>query len=154
MDSTVLLHTVNPATALDDDMQAQWLPVYQADQPQWTYRRVVKVSSFRSLARIPSWCRKPQSFTYHTCAEDLTKTILVPSLSLRRRPPSLGGGGSYYIYIYPSRVVGEGPILCDVSGQERVSKTTSVLPIQQLVSHRLHIPDSLRQNLPMSCSNS
>ena len=76
----MLLHTLDPATALDDDMQAQCLPVYQADQPKWTYRRVPKVSSFRSFKRIPAWCRKPQSFTHHTCAEDLTKTILVPSL--------------------------------------------------------------------------
>ena len=43
MESTVLLHTINPATALDDDMQVQCLPGYQADQPQWTYRRVRKV---------------------------------------------------------------------------------------------------------------
>ena len=46
MDSTVLLRTIDPATALDND------PV---SQPQWTYRRVPKVSSLRSFARIPSW---------------------------------------------------------------------------------------------------
>ena len=43
----------HPAAALDDDMQAQCLPVFQVDKPQWTYRKVPKVSSFRSFARIP-----------------------------------------------------------------------------------------------------
>ena len=47
----------------------------------WTYRKVPKVSSFRSFERIPSWCRKPQAFTYHVCAEDITKTVIVPYLS-------------------------------------------------------------------------
>ena len=35
-------------TALDDNMQVQCLPVFQADQPKWTYRRVPKVSSFQN----------------------------------------------------------------------------------------------------------
>ena len=85
MDSTVLLPTIDPITALDDDMQVQCLPVYQADQPKWTYWRVPKVSSYRSFARLPSWCRKPQAFTYHMCAENITKTTLVPALSKEDR---------------------------------------------------------------------
>ena len=43
--------------------------------------RGAKVSSFRSFARIPSWCRKPQSFAYHVCAEDITNTVFIPYLS-------------------------------------------------------------------------
>ena len=65
MGSTVLLPNIDPATALDDNVQAQCLPVFQADQPKWTYRRVPKVSSFRTFARLPSWCRKPQAFAHH-----------------------------------------------------------------------------------------
>ena len=75
-----LLNTFDPAQPLEDDMQVQCLPVHQADKPQWTYREVPKVSSFRSFERVPSWCRRPQPFTYHVCAEDLAKTVLVPNL--------------------------------------------------------------------------
>ena len=53
MESTVLVTTFDPAQPLEDDMQVQSLPVYQADKPQWTYRKVPKVSSFRSFDRIP-----------------------------------------------------------------------------------------------------
>ena len=60
-------------------MQVQCLLVYKADRPQWTYRKVPKVSSFRSFDRIPFCTRIPQPFTYHMCAEDLTK-IFVPNL--------------------------------------------------------------------------
>ena len=136
----MLLHTIDPAKALDDDMPVQCLPVYQADNPQWTYRRVPKVSSSRSFSRIPSWCRKPQSFTYHVCAEDLTKTAIVPS--------GLGRGGSYF-----SRVVSKRPILCDVPSQKRVSKVASMFLMQQLVSLRLQLSNSLGQNMSMSYSN-
>ena len=40
MEPTVLLQTFDP----------QCVPVYQADQPKWTYRKVPKVSSLRSFA--------------------------------------------------------------------------------------------------------
>ena len=62
------------------DHIVQCLPVCKADTPQWTHRKVPKVSSFRSFDRIPFWCRKPQPFTYHVCAEDLTLSTLTPSL--------------------------------------------------------------------------
>ena len=75
MESTVLMTTFNPAQPLEDDVQVQCLPVYQADKPQWTYRKVPKVSSFRSFDRIPSWSRMPLPFTYHICAEDLVPNL-------------------------------------------------------------------------------
>ena len=71
----MLMNVLDPALPLEDDMQVQCL-----DKPQWTCRKVPKVSSFRSFERIPSWRRMPQPFTYHVCAEDLTKTVIVPNL--------------------------------------------------------------------------
>ena len=41
---------------------------------------------------MPSWCRKPQSFTYHMGAENITKTTLVPSLPEEDRKALLGDG--------------------------------------------------------------
>ena len=80
MDSTVMLPDIDPITAFDDNMQAQCRPVYGADHPNWTYRNVPKVTAFRTFARLPNWCRKPKQFTYHLCAEDLTRSTIVPAL--------------------------------------------------------------------------
>ena len=77
MDSTVFTNRIDPALPLEDDMQVQCLPVYKVDGPEWTYRKVPKVSSFRSFDRPPSRCRTPQPFTYHVCAEAITKCTLV-----------------------------------------------------------------------------
>ena len=52
---------------------------------KWTFRKVPKVAAFRSFARLPSWCRKPEKMTYHLCAEDLTKTTIVPNLPEEER---------------------------------------------------------------------
>ena len=80
MDSTVLIPNVDPITALDDNMQVQCLPIHGAGQPEWTYRRVPKVTAFRTFARLTFWCRKPKDFTYHLCAENMTKTAIAPAL--------------------------------------------------------------------------
>ena len=84
MPSTVMLPSIdiaNIATTLEDNMQAQCLPVFRSDHPKWTYRKVSKVTEFRSFGRLPPWCRRPQKMTYHLCAEDMTKTAIVPNLS-------------------------------------------------------------------------
>ena len=78
MDSTVMIPNVDPITAFDDNMQVQCLPVYGADQPKWTYRKVPKafhetVGSHRNSLIIgvtktncacssrgsSSWCTSP-----------------------------------------------------------------------------------------------
>ena len=80
MPSTVMLLNIDPVVVFDDNMQVQFLPVFGSDQPKWTYRKVPKVAAFRNFARLPSWCRKPKEMTYHLCAEDLTRSTIVPNL--------------------------------------------------------------------------
>ena len=80
MPATVFLHSKEIALSLEDNMQVQCLPVFGTDRPKWTYRKVPKVTEFRSFRRIPSWCRKPHEMTYHLCAEDTTKNAIVPNL--------------------------------------------------------------------------
>ena len=92
MEPTVLIPNIDPITALDDNMQAQCLPVYGADQPMWTYRKVPKVTAFRTFARLPFWRRKPMKFTYHLCADDLTKSTIVPALPEKDRKALLEHG--------------------------------------------------------------
>ena len=75
----MLLTNVDPVKGFDDNMQAQCLPVYGSDHPKWTYRKVPKVAAFRNFSRLPSWCRKPLKMTYLLCAEDRTRTGIVPS---------------------------------------------------------------------------
>ena len=77
----MLVAMFDPAKSLDDGTQVQRLPAYKANTLQWTYRKVPKISSFRKFANVPYWCRKPQPFTYHLCAEDLTKSTFVPNLA-------------------------------------------------------------------------
>ena len=79
MPSTVLPPSIDIATTLEDNM-VQCLPVFGSDHPRWTYRKVPKVTKFRNFGRIPPWCRRPQKMTYHLCAEDMTKTAIVPNL--------------------------------------------------------------------------
>ena len=55
---------------IEDDTQVQRVPVSRSDYPRWMYRKVPKVSSSWNFERVPIWCRKPQSFTYHLCAEE------------------------------------------------------------------------------------
>ena len=50
MDSTIMAQNIDPITALDDNTQVQCLPVYGVDHPKWTYRKVPKVTDFRSFA--------------------------------------------------------------------------------------------------------
>ena len=85
VDSTVELKFLELVKPLDDDMQVQCLPVHKSREPRWTYRKVPKVTSLRDFSRIPVWCRKPQPFVYHLCAEDLTKGALIPTLSEAER---------------------------------------------------------------------
>ena len=92
MDSTVMLPNIDPVKVFDDNMQVQCLPVYGSDHPKWTYRKVPKVATFRNFARLPSWCRKPLKMTYHLCAEDLTRSTIVPSLPEEERRALLEDG--------------------------------------------------------------
>ena len=85
MGSTVMLPKIDPITVIDDNMQAQCLPVFGSDQPKWTYWKVPKVTAFRTVARLPFWARKPQKFTYHVCAEDITRSTIVPTLPEEER---------------------------------------------------------------------
>ena len=80
MPSTVMLCTIDSVAVFDDNLQVQCLPVFGSDHPKWTYRKVPKVTAFRSFTRLQSWCRKPQKMTYHLCAEDLTRSTIVPKL--------------------------------------------------------------------------
>ena len=80
MDSTVLIPNIDPITALDDNMQVQCLPVCGSDQTKWTYLKVLKVTAFRTFAKLPSWCGKPKDFAYRLCTENMTKTAIAPAL--------------------------------------------------------------------------
>ena len=60
MPATVMLHSKEVALSLNDGLQVQCLPVFGSDRPRWTYRKVPKVTKFRSFGRLPPWCRKPQ----------------------------------------------------------------------------------------------
>ena len=85
MPATVMVHTKEIALSLDDSMQVQCLPVYRTDRPKWACRKVPKVTRFRNFERLPPWSRKPQGMTYQFCAEDMTKTIIVPNLPAEDR---------------------------------------------------------------------
>ena len=85
MPATVMMHTKEVQLSLDDSMQVQCLPVYRTDRPKWAYRKVPKVTKFRNFYRLPAWCRKPQGMTYQFCAEDMTKTTIVPNLPAEDR---------------------------------------------------------------------
>ena len=50
MPSTVL-PSIDIATTLEDDMQAQCLPVFGSDHPKWTYRKV-PVPEFRKTSTL------------------------------------------------------------------------------------------------------
>ena len=52
MDSTLKMALFDPAKSQDDGMQVQCLPVYKAETPQWTYRKVREVTSFRDYGSI------------------------------------------------------------------------------------------------------
>ena len=79
--STVMLHSNTIGLSLEDNMQVQCLPVFGSDRPKWTYRKVPKVIAFWNFGRLPPWCRRSQKMTYHLCAEEMSKTAIVPSLS-------------------------------------------------------------------------
>ena len=115
------------------------MQVFGADQPKWTYQRVPKAEAFRKFTGLPPCCRKPQKMTYHLCAEDTTKSTLVPKLPEEERRDLLEHG------ILP------GQILRDVSSQERLTKTSTMLLVLQLVSHWLQLPYTPRQSLPLPC---
>ena len=92
MPATMIMHTSEIALSLDDSLQVQCLPVYKTDRPKWTYRKVPKLTRFRNFERLPSWSRKPQGMTYQFCTEDMTKTIIVPSLLAEERDDLLNHG--------------------------------------------------------------
>ena len=92
MPATVMLHINEIQLSPDDDSFTQCLPVYKTDRPKWSYRKVPKVTRFRNFDRIPSWCRKPQGMAYRFCAENLTKTGIVPNLSDEDRTALLDHG--------------------------------------------------------------
>ena len=80
MPSTVMLPSIDIAVTLEDNTQVQCLPMFGSDHPKWTYRKESKVAEFRKFGRLPPWCRRPQKMTHHLCAEDMTKTAIVPNL--------------------------------------------------------------------------
>ena len=81
MQSVVESKFVELIQPIKDDMQAQCLPVSKSNYPSWMCRKVPKLSSFKNYDKVPTWCRKPQSFTYHLRAEDITRAGLVSALS-------------------------------------------------------------------------
>ena len=87
MPATVMMHTHTNEIqmSLDDSLQVQCLPENRTDRPKWAYRKVPKVTKFRNFDRLPSWRRKPQGMTYQFCAEDMTKTVIVPNLPAEDR---------------------------------------------------------------------
>ena len=131
MDSTVMLPNIDPITAFDDNMQVQCLPVYGLDQAMWTHRRVPKVTAFQTFPRLPFWSRKPQKFTYHTCAEDLTNNTIFPALPEEDRKAPLEDG------VLPP----------DSSAKDGFCVMFSL--VSQVVSHWLQLPDTSGQSLPM-----
>ena len=50
------------------------------------------MTKFRNFDRLPSWSRKPQAMTYQFCAEDMTKTVIVPNLPAEERDDLLNHG--------------------------------------------------------------
>ena len=92
MPATVMMHTNEIQLSFDDSSQVQCLPVYRTDRPKWAYRKVPKVTKFRNFDRLPSWCRKPQGMTYQFCAEDMTKTVIVPNLPAEDRADRMDHG--------------------------------------------------------------
>ena len=139
MPSTVMLLNIDPVAVFDDNVQVQCLPVFGSDQPKWTYWKVLKVAASRSFARLPSLVHTAtEDDVCHLCAEDLTKTTVVPNLPDEERRALVEHG------ILPQESSAKDSILCDVSHQERLAKASPVLLMLQLVSHRLQLPDTLR----------
>ena len=58
MQSVVESRVLDLIKPIENDVQAQCLPVAIADHPRWMYLKVHKVSSFRSFDQIPPCCRK------------------------------------------------------------------------------------------------
>ena len=140
-----MLPNIDPVAVFDDNMQVQFLPVFGSDQPKWTYRKVPKVAALRSFARLPSWCRKPQKMTYRLCAEDLTKSTIVPSLPEEERRALVDHG----ILPQESSAKDRFCVMCPVKrGSPRLP---TMLLMLQLVSHWLQLSDTPRQSLPLSC---
>ena len=147
MDSTVMLCNIDPIKAFDDNMQVQCLPVYGSDQPKWTYQMVPKVASFRSFTRLMSWCKKPQKLTYHLCAQDLTRSTIVPTLPEDDHRALLEHG----VLPLESSAKDRFCVMCPVKrGSPRL------LPCclrYNWVSYQLQLPDTPRQSMPLPCSD-
>ena len=107
MPATVMMHTNEIQLSLDDSLQVQCLPVYRTDRPKWACRKVPKVTRFRNFDRLPPWSRKPQGMTYQFCAEDMTKTIIVPNLPAEERDDLMNRG-----YFPRNHQQGTGIVLC------------------------------------------
>ena len=130
-----LLDLTNP---IQDDMQAQCLPVAKSNYPRWMYRKVPKVSSFRSFEGISTWCWKPRQLTYHLCAEDVTRAGLVSYLRKQQKDDLLNHG------VLPPDSSWQGRVyVCDVSCEVGISKAVSLLSLRRW----MQLPDSLGKSV-------
>ena len=121
-----------PATVLDlgndiardltDDLQVQCLPVAKSSTPKWTYRTLPKVTNFRTFGRIPACGMKPQKMTYHVCAENITKHLIVPHLPEEDREALLTRGA------LPASSSAR-DALCHVPGEKRFAEIVAVCPL-------------------------
>ena len=68
------------------------------------------MSSLRNFDKVPTWCRKPQSFTYHLCAEDISRAELVNALSKEERKILLEDG----VLPHESSAKGQTCVMCPV----------------------------------------
>ena len=107
--------------------QAQCPPVSKTKEPRWMHSKLPKASSLRNFGNIPVWCRKPQSFTYHLRAEEITRGGLVSVLSAKEKDALLNRGE-----VPPdSSARGRVCIMCPVRLETRIPKIEPVLLVQQ-----------------------
>ena len=138
---TVKMALFDPAESLDDDMQVRRLPVYKAETPQWTYRKVPKVTSLGIYGKTPIWCRKPQPLVYQLCAEDVTKSTLVYQLSDAEKQ-LLHEAGSLP---FESSAMGKRCVMCPVKHE-----SPKLLPCCLCENWR-HVPCSYQMHLGRVC---
>ena len=66
MRSTVESKFLELIQPVEDNVQAQCLPVSKSEYPRWMYQKIFKVSSFRNFDEVPIWCRN-LSLSHITC---------------------------------------------------------------------------------------
>ena len=141
MPSTVMLPSIDQFAVLKDNIkdntQAQCLPLFGSDHPKWTYRKVPKVTAFRNFGRLPPWCRRPQKMTYHSCAEDMTKTAIVPNLPEEDR----------------KTLVEHGMLPHEPSAKDRFCVMCPVKKVHRDFYHIAYVTIGVRQSLPLPCSD-